>query len=140
MYQQMGYVAALLTLAALSSEDIKKREISLVMLLLSGGAAVLYSLLGNPLSFPELFEKCLPGIGLLMLAFFTNGQMGCGDGATIIVLGLWTCAKFALWTVYIGILLAGVVGIYILISGKNQKELPLIPFLLISMEVLLWNA
>lgn len=140
MCEKMRYVAALMTLAFLSAEDIKKREIPLWMLFASGSVALLKFLANGSFSWFELFESCLPGTILYFLAFVTKGEIGSGDGATIVVLGLWTCAGFAFWTLCIGILLAGLGGVFVLLLKKEERELPLIPFFLISMEVLLGYA
>ena len=78
----------------------------------------------------------MPGGILLLLSLITKESIGYGDGMTVIVLGLWTGGWFAFHVFCIGILLAGICAVFYLIKGKKDT-IPLIPFLLIGMEVAL---
>lgn len=136
MYEKAGYGAALFTIAYLTGQDIKKKEISLCTLIISGCVAVLYLAAGELLTLEQIVASILPGVVLLVMAFFSRENIGYGDGVAVLVLGLWTGGIFCMLTVGIGIFLAGFYAIFVLIFKKSQKQIPFVPFLLFSMEVL----
>lgn len=82
----------------------------------------------------EMLYAFLPGVLLMAAAFATGEKVGYGDGLLVLVLGLLEGGKLCFADVLTGLLLAALVGVFLLIfrkSGKN-REIPFIPFLMIS--------
>lgn len=128
--------AGLLFLAALTTEDIRKKEISVNKVMISGFLAALYRICMGHFLFPEIIWGLVPGGILILLAFMTGESIGYGDGMAASVLGLWTGGWFTLAVVCAAIMLSGICGAVCLIRKKTEP-IPFIPFLLLGMEVVL---
>ena len=140
MYEQIGFSVALLMIAYLAMQDIKQNEISLFVLILSGCVALLFLAAEERLIINEVTEKMLPGMLMLALSLLSKESIGYGDGATVLVLGLWTSMRYCSMATMIAIMMAGGYGIFLLINKKKEKRIPFIPFLLAAMEVLFLYA
>lgn len=136
MYQQVGYSAALLFLAYLSFQDIKTKFVSAGVIWISGAAALLYLFLGQSSDAKEWIVRVIPGVMLLLLSWMTKESIGYGDGAAVIVLGLWCGTFFCVLTFCLGIILSGIYALYCMAAGRTSP-LPFLPFLLAAMEVIL---
>lgn len=102
----------------LSAEDIKERQVSLVVIGELGGTGLLWGLVsGQP---PEL----LPGLLLLAAGFFSKEQVGYGDGWLLLALGMWLPGSKLFFLLFLGILAAALSGVLF-----HKKELPLVPYL-----------
>lgn len=139
MNRILSYCVCLLFLGGLSVGDIREKKIPIWTVFLFALSAILFQVIGKEFSWNETGKCLLPGSILLMLAFLTRESIGYGDGATVLVLGLWTDIWFTLTVVYIGILLSGIWGV-ICILRKKKEPMPFIPFLLLGMEVALIYA
>lgn len=130
------YSAGLLFLAGLSREDIRERRISLYKPAFFGAVGLFYGccIEGN-LPY-EMLCRALPGGLFLLLAACTKEAVGYGDGAVILVLGLWLGELFTFFTVAAAFCMAGIYGAYCRIRGKKEP-FPFVPFLLSGMEVCL---
>lgn len=82
---------------------------------------------------PQNWAGLLPGSFLWVLSQWKREKIGNGDGPVVAGLG-WTIGLEEVWKVLTGgFLLAGCVGILLLVSGrKKTTELPFIPFLCMS--------
>lgn len=137
IHEKIGFGAALILTALLAGQDIREKRVSLFVIVLSGSIALLYLAAGERLEFVSLCFRILPGAFLLFTALLSEEKIGYGDGAAVLVLGLWTSGIFCLLTVSIGLLLAGIYGTLLLLSGKKNCRIPFMPFLLTAMEVML---
>ncbi len=135
----LSYCAGLLFLAVLASEDIRRKEISVYKVIFSAGLSILYRIFSGQFLWQEIMWGLIPGILLILLAFCTRENIGYGDGAAIMVLGLWTGGWFTLAVLWVGIMMAGVFGVFCLIR-KKKEPIPFIPFLLLGMEAALYYA
>lgn len=102
----------------LSAEDIAEHRISLFVILELGGTGFFYIAAAGRM--PQLW----PGILLLTIGYFTQEEIGYGDGWLLLALGMWMELRELLWMFFAGI---GLGGLYALLFCK--KELPLVPFL-----------
>lgn len=133
------YLAGLLFLAVLAAQDIREKKISVYKLFVSAAMAVIYWFFKGGLSWRELLGSMIPGIILLLLSIITKENIGYGDGLTVAVLGLWTGIWFSFYVLCVGLMLSGICAVIYLIK-KKRETIPLIPFLLIGMEVVLIYA
>lgn len=136
MYKQMGYCAALFFLGYLSIQDVKTKFISARAILVFGSAALLYLFLGQECAGGEWIVRMIPGLILLLLSWITGESIGYGDGAAVLVLGLWCGTLFCVLTLCLGILLSGIYALCRLAAGRISP-VPFLPFLLTAMEVIL---
>ena len=130
------YIGGLLFLAVLAVQDIKEKKVSIYKLLISAAMAVIYWIFKGEFSWQELLWNAIPGVMLLLLSIITKENIGYGDGLTVIVLGLWTGIWFTFHVLCAGLMLSGVYAAIYLVKKKGET-IPLIPFLLIGMEVVL---
>lgn len=137
IHEKIGFGAALVLIALLTGQDIREKRISLFAIILSGSIALLYLAAEERLELVSLCFRILPGMLLLFTALLSEEKIGYGDGAAVLVLGLWTSGIFCLLSVSIGLLLAGVYGMLLLLGGKKNRQIPFMPFLLTAMEVML---
>lgn len=107
-----------LHLLYLSWEDLRERELSMMVVAELGGTGALYCLLtGN--------APCLlPGVLFLFFGFVTDEAVGYGDGWLILALGLWMSAEELLSAVFLGMILGSGFAICF-----GKKEIPFVPFL-----------
>lgn len=137
MYEEAGCCGALILLGYLSACDIRMKKIPVSGVLISGILAVLYILAGGNAAVSYFSGCMLPGMVFLLLSLITKERIGYGDGAAMMVLGLWTGGTFCIITVFISIFLSGIYALCLLITGRNKTLIPYMPFLLAAMEVVL---
>ena len=130
------YLAGFLFLTVLAVQDLKEKKVSTYKLFIFAVLAILYIDFTKQFSWSEILASMIPGSILLLLSLVTGESIGYGDGMAVIVLGLWTGGRFAFDVFCIGTLLSGICAVIYLIRGKKDT-IPLIPFLLIGMEVAL---
>lgn len=137
MYEQLRYMMALFMLAYLAMQDIKRKEVSLLVLVISGCAALLFLAVGGYLTIIGIAGRILPGILMMTLSLTLKESIGYGDGATILVLGLWTSMNCSIRVTMVAIMLTGVYGMFLWIGKRRKQRIPFVPFLLVAMEVFL---
>lgn len=78
-----------------------------------------------------LFGAMTGGV-VLLIAFVTKNKIGCGDGLLLIATGALLGLKVNLFMFLFGLFLASLKGIWLLLSGKGNKntDMPFIPFLI----------
>lgn len=133
------YCAGLFFLAVLAAEDIRKKEIPVLVILLFAFGAILFRVFFKHILWNEIVMSLIPGSLFLLLSLLTKESIGYGDGLTVLVLGLWTGGWFAALTAGMGIILSGIYGVFCLMFQK-RGPIPFIPFLLFGMEVVLVYA
>lgn len=135
----LGQLISLFLLAKLSAEDIREREISVGIIGVSAFGAVLYHMFLGGFSWQEAVIDLLPGGMLVLISLLTGESIGYGDGAVVMILGLWAGGEFAFSVTVAGILLSGFYGGFCLLKRKKDP-IPFVPFLLLGMEVTLLYA
>ncbi len=139
MYRQIGYSCALLFLAGMAVYDIRWKRIPAAGIAIWGVLSVVYFIMGEKLTVSRVILCMLPGMIMLLLALITAEKIGYGDGMTALVLGFFLGGNFCMLVMGIGIMMTGLWSLYRIIC-KNREPIPLIPFLLASMEVILIYA
>ncbi|MGN0377112.1 MAG: prepilin peptidase [Suilimivivens sp.] len=134
MYEKAGYCGALLFLAYLTKFDIKYKRIPAAGVMAFGILSIIYFMAEGQFRMVRMVFCMLPGMLLLMLARITGEKVGYGDGVTVLVLGLFLREFYCMAVLCFGIMMTGVYSLYRLFK-KNREPIPLIPFLLIALEV-----
>ena len=137
---QITSCGALLFLAILSPEDIKEKQVSAKTVMIFGLLALVCRIAaGQDGMIKEMIFSLVPGMFLLILSVASKESIGLGDGMAAVVLGLWLGGYKTFLILCIAWILAG--GFALICLLRKQKEpIPFIPFLLLGLEVLLFNA
>ena len=119
-------------LLALSIEDVKKRELHSLPILLTAVGGLVLALLAGTWRQGSFWAGFLPGAVVLGLAWMTKEGIGYGDGLVIISMGCFYPAYALAAVVFTAFTAAGVAALVLLLFlRKNKKtQLPFVPFLL----------
>ena len=119
-------------LCIMSVEDIRRKEIRRVWLLVLGAAGVLLMVAGGGLRGIADLARFIPGMLCLFVAWMTKEQLGWGDAILILVMGCYLDATALMNVCMIAFAIAGLAALVLLVVVKKSKkyELPLVPFLL----------
>lgn len=119
-------------LCIMSVEDIRKKEIRRVWLLVLGVAGVLLMVVGGGLRGVADLAGFIPGMLCLLVAWMTMEQLGWGDAILILVMGCYLDAIALMNVCMIAFAIAGFAALVLIVVVKKSKkyELPLVPFLL----------
>ncbi len=119
-------------LCIMSVEDIRKKEIRRVWLLVLGVAGVLLMVVGGGLRGVADLAGFIPGMLCLLVAWMTKEQLGWGDAILILVMGCYLDAIALMNVCMIAFAIAGFSALVLIVVVKKSKkyELPLVPFLL----------
>lgn len=129
----------LVTLGFHSIEDIKSKEITLMVTLGSALAGIVCHLVYQSQSIYSMLGGMLFGGGILLFAILSGGKIGIGDGMVLILTGLYLGAERNLALMLLSFFLAGVwafITIFFLRMDKGEK-MPFIPFLFLAYVVIL---
>lgn len=127
---QMRTLTGILFLLAASRQDLRERKVSVCLL-----AAAFFSALAfrGPAGWGALplMTDLAPGLFLILLSFLLRGELGSGDGAAVLVLGLYAGGFRALEAAAAGMVLLGLTGLFRILSGRSsgRETLPFLPFL-----------
>ena len=69
--------------------DIRKKRVSVVVIIIMCVCAVVYNFYYNLFALPESLLSFVPGIIMLILAFLSDESIGYGDGVLMLCLGLF---------------------------------------------------
>lgn len=140
----------LLTVAVIDYKTMRIPNTIIIFGLICGSAYLLVSALYY--KDPYIIIRGLLGmisggaiIGLFMLIsllLFKKQGMGMGDLKLLAMIGLFVGSKHVLYTIFIAVILAGICGVAILISGKKEKEIfPFGPFISAGAVIgILWGS
>lgn len=131
---KISYIIWLLFLAAVSWQDIRKKEISGKLLILMGVVGTVIQIFEKSVSLGSWIGGIVLGLVLLFLGFVTRESIGYGDGWLILVMGM----SLGFGTSFFSFLLG--LGISALVSGwllmfkrvKRKYRIPFAPFLLMG--------
>lgn len=115
-----------------SIEDIKKRRIGMLQLLVFMAVGIIYQFVTGELTLPEIGGGILLGVCLLGIAGITRESLGYGDGMLFIVTGIYIGGWDNCALLMSSLVLASIFAIVqILLRKKSAKEeIPFVPFVL----------
>lgn len=110
--------------------DFKYKKIPLCLSVAGAILGVVFSLVEGR-AFREIGFSVVPGILALLFAKITKEILGYGDGIVFLVMGLYLNLEQLLSVVLLSFVLAGFVGIILLVIFKKNKDdrIPFLPFL-----------
>lgn len=139
MWGTVKITGVFLFLLICSAQDIREKQLSVKILVLSGVWFFVLSLFFDRISFAERMGNMLPGMVIFVIAFFTKEQIGYGDAACLIVLGNVLSVDMLIGAVMGGLLLLSLCGAVLFLKRKADRKtvLPFVPFLTAGM---LWQV
>ncbi len=134
-----------LCLIALAREDLKRKSIPVILVLVLFGSGLLFRLCcpsqqiicytagSGTWSLPQSLLAMLPGGILLLFSVLSRGGIGAGDGLTLAALGIWLSPLQIGCLVWGGLICALIVAIVLLIRKHPWTAVfPFLPMLCIS--------
>lgn len=139
MFKMWKSIIVALSLGYFSVEDIRKKEIGGLPLVLTGIVGiVLAAVEGIPGDWHVLL-RFAPGIVCLFLGWATGEGIGYGDGLTILCLGCFLDLEQLLGVCFTALVLAGVFALVLLFGFHRGRKtrMPFVPFLLAGYGIML---
>ena len=111
--------------------DLKKREINIVLPIITGVFFAIFMFLSDDVSFLSSLIGLAEGVLLIALSFITDGQIGSGDGIILAATGLMLGWKDNLIMFFFSCLISAFVAIGLMGIKKADKKtkIPFIPFM-----------
>ena len=115
----------------MSVEDIRKRTVPVIPMMIWGMAGVLLHLYHGRIGCDSMLGGLIPGIAVYILSILTHERIGKGDAILLIVTGIYMGFWGNIFMLWIGMILAAVGGVVSMAFFKKSKhyELPFVPFL-----------
>lgn len=112
--------------------DIKRREISVMVLLIFGFLSILCLVFGMRINTLDFILGVMPGIVLAIISIITKGELGMGDAIVILVLGAYFGFVEICEILLFALLFSALFSILLLIFKRTslKREYPFVPFLL----------
>jgi len=133
---EMFETAFLGVLGIAAWQDKKSFSVSRTFLLITGFFALAgrWLLAGSQSTIGEWLFSLLPGVIVFLFGWLSGGQIGAGDGAIVLVMGLWLGYEKTIAILLLAMLLCGIFCGVLLVFKKvgRRTEIPFIPFLLIA--------
>lgn len=120
-------------------EDVRKKEVTVIYVLLFGVAGVVMHLLFPVCSIYNLLWGGLLGGVMMLASVVSHGNIGMGDAILLVVTGIYLGGADNLELFLTGLLLAAVwsLGLLIFKKKRGNDEIAFIPFLLVSYFIML---
>ena len=125
----VGRIVTILTTGINSVQDIRKKEIFLIPTSISFAVGIIYSLLAG-ISVSIVLSSMLPGFMVLAISLMFKGQVGLGDAAVVLSVGIWNGLFFTFFILLLALAAASAVCVIFFVRGIKNRELPFVPFLL----------
>ncbi len=125
-------MASLLGMLGICSvTDIRKREVGVVVVCLSGILGVVYHIMYRRISVYDMLGGLLIGVFVYLIALLTREKIGKGDAIVCMVTGIYLGFWNNLLLLWLSSLLAGLAGIVAMLVFRKKKTdtLPFVPFL-----------
>ncbi|MCI9174076.1 MAG: hypothetical protein HFH49_03885 [Lachnospiraceae bacterium] len=115
-------------------EDVKRKELTLMYILLFGACGVCLHLFYPECSIYSMLLGMLLGAAMMLISWMSRGRTGMGDGILLVVTGVYLGGIGNLRLLLTGLIFAAVWSLMLLIFGKKtgKEKIAFVPFLLIS--------
>lgn len=127
-------IAAFIFLITESVEDLKSREVDAGKIIIFFLISLFLKMfcMGAPVS--EIIKDIIPGVTVLLIGYFSKQEIGYGDGAVIVVLGIFLgfARVINILTGAFVCMLAASVTLVIIKRKMVNTPLPFIPCILVS--------
>ncbi len=133
------WIIAIIFMLILTVMDIRKKEISVLLLVIFGATVVFYVAVKGEREALSVIYSLIPGAFLLALSLCTRESIGYGDGWTMLVLGLllglWEC----LAVIFVGLVFSAIFSLVLLVLRRvnGKTRLPFLPFVSMGLGVVI---
>ena len=133
-------VVFLVGMAGLGLEDLRKKEISSLPLILLASVGVVLSATSGDWSDWTVILRFLPGGAALLFAWMTRESIGYGDALVILCMGCFLPTEEILNLGMCALTLAGIWALFLLlVRKKNRKtQIPFVPFLVTGYVIMMF--
>ena len=128
---EMKWIIISVFMAVCTITDIRKKEIPVAVVALSGLALLFYVIFGEKKQWMDILYSLMPGMLLLMLSYCTSESIGYGDGLVVLVIGICIAAVTA------GLIISAICAAALLALRKagGKSRIPFVPFLSVGLGV-----
>lgn len=120
-----------------SYTDIKKREISALVLMIFMIMGIVCTIYGERISLTEVFFGVFIGVFLIAISILTHGELGLGDGLLLCVTGLYLGFVRNILLLLIALFISAIFSMFLLLFKCGLKrEYPFVPFLFLSYSLM----
>lgn len=129
----------LILLFICAMEDLKRKEVTVMYILLFGIIGVVSHLFYPNCSIYSILWGLLLGLSIMAVSLFSRGNIGMGDGILLTVTGVYLGGYKNLELFLTGLFLAGIwsLGLLVLKKKKRKEKIAFMPFLLIAYAFML---
>ena len=137
---EMKWIIISVFMAVCTITDIRKKEIPVAVVALSGLALFFYVIFGEKKQWMDILYSLMPGMLLLMLSYCTRESIGYGDGLVVLVIGICMGMGICIAAVTAGLIISAICAAALLALRKagGKSRIPFVPFLLIGMGAVLF--
>ncbi len=134
----MEKIGVMLMLAVTSIEDLISKRVNISSLALFALAGVIIRLCILKDSYLSILAGTAIGVVLLIVSKLSKGQLGMGDGAVLIVTGIYLGFWSNTALLWLASLLSGVVCLVLWLFLHKDKTytVPFVPFLLVAYMII----
>lgn len=132
--EQYIYLILAIMLIIYSIQDIKRKKINLLLLIIVIPILLVCLYIEDKLRINSYLFGLILGIGLYIFSILSRGQFGRGDAVIIGIIGLGTGFWNSLIIFFYGLLLAAVYSAILLVKNgfKRNIKIPFVPFLFLG--------
>ena len=142
MWEMCSQVAVIGMLGICATEDLRKKQIHLNLVLAFGILGIVFHMLGQE----HTIENILFGMGvggvLLLLSILTGGKIGIGDGVLLVVTGIYLGLEQNLMLFAGSLFICALYALLVLVLRKKKRNdtVAYVPFVLVSYVCMLAGA
>lgn len=124
-----------------SWEDMKRKRLTVVYILLFGIGGMMLHLFSPSCSIYSILGGILLGLAMMLASVATGGMVGMGDGILLAVTGVYLGGTGNLELLSIGLLLSACwsLGLVVLKKKRGKDQIAFVPFLLASYLTMLFR-
>ena len=128
----------MIVLGADTVRDLRKKEIYPVLTLLCAAEGVVYTAGICRTQAVWILCAAAPGILVLLISHFSDGQIGKGDALVLWAVGMWTDFGTVWAALFCGTLMAAAFSSAVWLIRRGNREIPFVPFLTAGLAAVLF--
>ncbi len=142
MWEMCSQVAVIGMLAICATEDLRKKQIHLNIVLAFGILGIVFHMLGQEQSIENIIFGMGVGGVLLLLSILTGGKIGIGDGVLLVVTGIYLGLEQNLMLFAGSLFICACYALLLLVLRRRKRNdtLAYAPFVLVSYVCMLAGA
>lgn len=135
----MESISLLGLLGICSFEDVRRRQIRCAVVMGFGILGVVFHLIFDRITIANLLGGMAVGAVLLLISRFTGERIGKGDGALLLVTGIYLGFEGNLILLWGSVTMMGLFCLAGLVTGRVRRgtEIPYVPFVLVCYVLIL---